>query len=318
MHRGTRAAPAAGWWSPRRQDPLAQTGLGALRQVGTERLRDLGVGHGSAVHASASIARSSARRAACSRHLAVPTGIPERSGDLGDRSLLDVVEDEDHPVLRSQPVERPPDRVVVDELVHRGPGEWVLPRLGRAVFVARVGRTHGHLAEADPMPARHRAAFATIRLSQPSNVAGSRRRGSCRQADTKRVLGGVGRVGVVRQDRPGEPVAAIDPTIDEHLERRRVAGASAPNERVVGRRRPARCPRHRIHIALSLPIVALAPSEIAGRSVLSGVQIPPRARWLGRARSCLRQARTCGRHRSTQTLAVTYTDELRRHARGVT
>ena len=34
------------------------------------------------------------------------------------------------------------------------------------------------------MPRAINAAFATIRLSQPSKAAGSRRRGSCRHADT--------------------------------------------------------------------------------------------------------------------------------------
>ena len=91
----------------------------------------------------------------------------------------------------------------------------------------------------------------------------------------ERVLGRVGRVGVVGQDREGEAVAAIDPGIDEHLERRRVAGASAPNERVVGRRRGVRRCRQRIHVTLGPSIVALACRDVAGRSLLSGVQMPP-------------------------------------------
>ncbi len=66
----------------------------------------------------------------------------------------------------------------------------------------------------------------------------------------ERVLGRVGRVGVVGQDRPGESVAAIDPGVDEHLERRGIAGASAPNERVVDRRRRDRRCLHRIHVTL--------------------------------------------------------------------
>ena len=66
----------------------------------------------------------------------------------------------------------------------------------------------------------------------------------------ERVLGRVGRVGIVRQDRPGKPIAAIDPGVDEHRERRRIAGASAPNERVVDRRRCDRRCLHRIHVTL--------------------------------------------------------------------
>ena len=52
----------------------------------------------------------------------------------------------------------------------------------------------------------------------------------------ERILGRVCRVGVVGQDRPREAVAAVDPRIDEDPKRRRIAGAGATNEHVVGRR----------------------------------------------------------------------------------
>lgn len=82
--------------------------------------------------------------------------------------------------------------------------------------------------------------------------------GSASGWSATRVLGRVGRVGIVGEDRPGEAVAAIDPGIDEDPERGGIAGAGAPNERVVGRRRRIRCCRHRIHVTLGLPILALA------------------------------------------------------------
>ena len=79
----------------------------------------------------------------------------------------------------------------------------------------------------------------------------------------ERVLGRVGRVGFVGKDRPGQAVAAIDPGIDEDPERRRITGAGAANERVVGRRRRLRCCRHRIHVTLGPSILALACRDVA-------------------------------------------------------
>ena len=57
-------------------DPPREAGLGLGREVGAEGGGDLGIAQASVVHASASIARSSARRAAWSRHFAVPVGMP--------------------------------------------------------------------------------------------------------------------------------------------------------------------------------------------------------------------------------------------------
>lgn len=60
----------------RSEDATLEARLRMLRQVSTEGPGDLGVGQRSGVHASASSAFSSAARAACSRHLAVPIGTP--------------------------------------------------------------------------------------------------------------------------------------------------------------------------------------------------------------------------------------------------
>jgi hypothetical protein len=165
---------------------------------------------------------------------------------------------EDHPILRPQPVERPCDRVVVDELVHGSSGKRVLDGFGLWGFVARVGRTHGHLPQSDTMPARLQGGVRDDPVEPAVERRGIPEARQLAPGGHERVLGRVSRIGLVRQDRPGKPVAAIDPAIDEDLEGRRVAGAGAPNERVVDRHRPIRCPRHRIRIALGLSIVALA------------------------------------------------------------
>jgi hypothetical protein len=82
-------------------------------------------------------------------------GDSERPRDLDDRPPLDVVENQDHPVLRPKAVERAADRVVVDHFVHLRSGMEVLPRFRRGAFRARVGRPDRHLAKPDPVSARH-------------------------------------------------------------------------------------------------------------------------------------------------------------------
>jgi hypothetical protein len=168
-----------------------------------------------------------------------------------------VVEDEDHPVLGTQPVERPCDRVVLDELVHRGSSALVLRRLGLRGS-ARVGRTDGHLPKSNTVSERHQRGVRNDPVEPAVERRGIPEPRQLPPGGYERILGGIGRVGVVGQDRPGEAVAAIDPRVDEDLEGRLVAGASPPNERVVCRRRTVRCPRHRIHVALGSSIVALA------------------------------------------------------------
>ncbi len=179
-------------------------------------------------------------RAACSRHLAVPTGIPrERAISATGRSSTWCRTR----IIRSFGRRRSNARAIASLSTNssiavraRGSCGGSGPGVGSSGYAGRTDTSRSR-----PRCRRAiNAAFATIRLSQPSKAAGSRRRGSCRQADDERVLGRVGGVGIVGEDRPGEAVAAIDPGIDEHLERRRVAGASAPNERVVGRRRRVR------------------------------------------------------------------------------
>ena len=58
------------------------------------------------------------------------------------------------------------------------------------------------------------------------------------------VLGRVRGIRLVRQDRPGEAIAAIDPGGDQHVERRPVAVGRAPDEGLIRRRRdPLRADR---------------------------------------------------------------------------
>ena len=153
----------------------------------------------------------------------------------------------------------------------------VLRRLRLGAFRAGVGRPDRHLAEPNPMPARHQRGVRHDPIEPAVEDRRIAKAGELAPRRHERVLGRIGGVGVVGQDREGEAVAAIDPGVDEHPERRRIAGASAPNERVVGRRHGVRRRRHRIHVTLGSSILALACRDVAGRSLLSGVQMPPRA-----------------------------------------
>ena len=78
-----------------------------------------------------------------------------RSSRFHNWPLFDVMEDKADAVLRTQTVERAPDRVVVDHLVHLRSGVDVLPRFGLRAFLARVGRLDRHFAEPDAMPTCH-------------------------------------------------------------------------------------------------------------------------------------------------------------------
>ena len=222
-------------------------------------------------------------RAACRRHLAVPTGIPS------DRAISATGRSSTWwrtRIIRSCGRRRSKARAIASlstiSSICRSGVEHPAAVRAEGSRRPRSSRPNGHLAQPDPMPARHQRG---VRDDPVEPAVEGRRIAQARKLSPgrhERVLGGVGRVGVVGQDRPGETVAAIDPGIDEGLEGRRVAGASAPNERVVGRRRRVRCCRHRIHVTLGSSIVALACSRCRRRSLLSGVQMPPRGRWLGR------------------------------------
>ena len=149
------------------------------------------------------------------------------------------------------------------------------------------------------MPARHQGGVGDDPVEPAVEGRRIAQAGELSPRGDERVLGRVGRVGVVGQDRPGEAVAAIDPGIDEDLERRRVAGASAPDERVVGRRRrdsllSSPHPRHPRAVDRSA-----RPSRVAGRSLLSGVQMPPKGRRLGQTTKRLTKPRDAHRHLST-------------------
>ena len=255
---------------------------GALRQVGAERLRDLGVGQPQAVHASASIAFSSAARAACSRHFAVPTGIPsDRAISATGRSSTWWRTRSIRSCGRSRSKAREIASLSTTSSVFRS-GVRIPRRFGLWGLVARVSRPNGHLAKPDPMPARHQR---SVRHDPVEPAIEGRRITQARKLSPsghERVLGRVGRVGVVGEDRPGETVAAIDPGIDERLERRRVAGASAPNERIVGRRRLVRRCRQRIHVTLGSSIVALASRDVAVDRCSRVSRCRRGAAWLGR------------------------------------
>jgi hypothetical protein len=161
-----------------------------------------------------------------------------------------VVEDEDHPVLRSQPVERAADRVVVDELVLPRSRAQVRRRFGLWRFIAGKCRSDRYLAEPDTMPARRQGGVGDDPVEPAVEGRRGAQAGELPPSRDERVLGRVSRIGLVRQDRPREAVAAIDPSTDEDPERRRVARACASNQCVVGRRRRVCRFRQRIHVTL--------------------------------------------------------------------
>jgi hypothetical protein len=84
------------------------------------------------------------------------------------------------------------------------------------------------------MPARHQGSVRDDPVEPAIEDGWIAEAGELPPRRDERVLGGIGSVGVIGQDRPREAVAAVDPAIDKDLEGRRVAGASAPHERVVG------------------------------------------------------------------------------------
>ena len=215
-----------------------------------------------AVHASASIAFSSAALAACSRHLTVPTGIPAIARSRrpaapprgGGRGSSGPAAASGRSRVRSRRCRRRrrirSARAVLRRfgLVGLSPGMIGATDTSRSRTPMSAG--HQRRVRDDPVePAVKRRRIAQARKLSP--------RGH------ERILRCVRRVGVVRQDRPGEPVAAIDPRIDEHPEGRRIPGACTPNERVVGRRRRPRRSRHSIHLTLGPSILALARRDVA-------------------------------------------------------
>ena len=76
-----------------------------------------------------------------------------------------------------------------------------------------------------------------MRLSQPSKALDVPQAWELSPGREERFLRGIGGIGIVEQDRPGEPVAAIEAARHERVEGGRVAMAGALHERVVGRRR---------------------------------------------------------------------------------
>ena len=77
------------------------------------------------------------------------------------------------------------------------------------------------------MPARHQGGVRDDPIEPAVEDRRIAKAGELSPRGHERVLRCVGRVGVVGQDREGEAVAAIDPGVDEHPERCRIAGASA-------------------------------------------------------------------------------------------
>ena len=134
---------------------------------------------------SASIAARARVERRAVANLAVPDRDPEGPGDLGDRPFVDVVEDEDR--LGPDPAtgERPDDDVVGMKIVdprRRVRVEWAL--VGDPGVVTDPPRTDLISRSRRRWRRAIRAALATIRFSQPSKAAASRKRGSCRQAAT--------------------------------------------------------------------------------------------------------------------------------------
>ena len=272
------------------EDPLAQTGLGAVREMGPKRLGDLRVGQTWGVHTSSSIAFSSAPRAACSRDLTVPTGIPS------DRAISATGRSSTWwrtRIIRSCGRMRSKPRPIAS---------WSTTS-SNAVRARRSGGgsgscgiSPGWIGATDtsrrrtPVPAGHQRRVG----DDPVEPAVERRRiAQARELSPgcqERVLGCVGSVRVVGQDGPGEAVAAIDPGIDEDAECRRIAGAGATNERVVGRRRRGRRSRQGTHLTLGPTILALANRDVA----VDRCCRVSRCRWRqgGSVRSCDARPRT--------------------------
>ena len=111
-----------------------------------------------------------------------------------------MVENEDHPVLRPHPVEAAPDRVGIDDVVVCRPGAKVRRRFGLERHIARMNGRDRHLAPAEPLPAGHQRGVG----NDPVEPAVERRRiAQARELSPRcqeRILGCVGRVGVVGQD----------------------------------------------------------------------------------------------------------------------
>ena len=175
-----------------RRPGAAASGRWARRACG-----DLGVGQGSAVHASASIAFSSAPRAACNRHLAVPTGIPsDRAISATGRSSTWWRTRIIRSCGRSRSKARPIASLSTNWSMRRS-GVQILRRFGLWGFVARVGRTHRHLAEPDPMPARHQGGVRDDPVEPAVEDRGIAEPRQLSPGGHERVLGGIGCVGVV-------------------------------------------------------------------------------------------------------------------------
>ncbi len=122
-------------------------------------------------------------------------------------------------------------------------------RFGLGRLLARVGRSNRDLAQPDAVASRHQRGVRDDPVEPAVEGRRIAKPGQLPPGGHERVLGRVGSVRIVRQDRPGEAIAAVDPGVDEHRERRRIPVAGAANEGVVGRRRRDRCCRQRIHLA---------------------------------------------------------------------
>ncbi len=145
-----------------------------------------------------------------------PRRDPERSGDLREWSIVDVPEYEDRPLLRQQPVERTVDGVSLDDRVALGD----VIRWGLGVRVLLVHEQRWRDLAQPPAPPKLRVRRIGDDLVQPPVERG--RFAQPRQAPPGRdegLLRRVGGVGVVLEDRPRDPIAAIDPTRDQRIER---------------------------------------------------------------------------------------------------
>ncbi len=226
------------------RDPPAQVGP-RRRQVRAKGGGELEVGRSSLAHASTLHRLLEGLPGSVKPPLGGADGHAQRPRDLGHRALLDVVEGQDEPLVLAQPVEGPADGIrFVDSLEVRcrdvdGKGFGI--RLGHGRHAEGPDLD---LAEPDPVAPGHlrgighdavEPAVERARIPQARELSPGRQ---------ERLLCGIGGIGVVEEDRPGEPVAAIETTRHERVERSASPRCARSDERLVGRARYA-CSRCR-------------------------------------------------------------------------